>query len=105
MANKQSFPTNNDKDHKIIFYGANWCPDCRMSKELLDSMGVEYEYIDIEKDPEAAKKVVEINKGFQSIPTIVFPDSHILIEPSNKELRAEIEHLQKKNLIIAHKPM
>lgn len=99
--NKQSFSAN--KNHKIIFYGANWCPDCRKSKELLDSMGVEYEYIDLEKNPEAAKKVVEINKGFQSIPTIVFPDSHVLVEPSNDELKKEIEELVEKNLIIVHK--
>lgn len=94
---------SNDKDPKIIFYGANWCADCRMSKELLDSMGVEYEYIDLEKDQEAAKKVVEINKGYQSIPTIVFPDSHILVEPSNEELKKEIDHLEDKNLIVTHK--
>lgn len=95
--------TKNVKNHKIIFYGANWCPDCRMSKELLDSMGIKYEYIDLEKNPEAAKKVIEINKGFQSIPTIVFPDSHVLVEPSNDELKKEIEELKEKGLVIAHK--
>lgn len=105
MAIRQSLSTNDDKNHKIIFYGANWCPDCRRSKELLDSMGVQYEYIDLEKDPEAAKKVVEINGGYQSIPTIVFPDSHILVEPSNEELKDEIEHLKDKKLIVTHKQM
>lgn len=95
--------TNVDSTHKIIFYGANWCPDCRRSKDLLDSMGVEYDYIDLEKDPGAAKRVEEINKGEQTIPTIVFPDSHILVEPSNEELKKEIEELVEKNLIIAHK--
>ncbi|MBI2326742.1 NrdH-redoxin [Candidatus Curtissbacteria bacterium] len=90
---------------KIIFYGANWCGDCHRSKQLLDELGVDYEYIDIEKDTEAAKKVVEINKGSQSIPTIVFPDSHVLVEPSNEELKNEIDHLQEKNLIVTHKQM
>ena len=89
--------------HKIILYGANWCPDCRRSKELLDLMGVKYEYIDLEKNPDAAQKVVEINKGYQSIPTIVFPDGHVLVEPSNNELKKEIEELVEKNLIIVHK--
>lgn len=88
---------------KIIFYGATWCPDCRRSKDFLDSLGVEYEYINLEKDPEAAKRVEKINKGYQSIPTIVFPDSHVLVEPSNEELKAEIDELVEKNLIIVHK--
>lgn len=52
---------------KIIFYGSNWCADCRRSKELLDSLGVDYEYINLEKDPTAVERVLEINKGYQSI--------------------------------------
>lgn len=71
---------------KIIFYGADWCPDCRRSKQFLDGRGVAYEYINIEEDPDAAEKVDKINNGNQSIPTIVFPDGKILIEPSDKEL-------------------
>lgn len=80
---------------QIIFYGANWCPDCRRSKALLDKLGCEYEYIDLEKNPEAAQKVVEINDGYQTIPTIIFPDGKILVEPSNEQLKAEIEDLEK----------
>ncbi|PJE58008.1 MAG: NrdH-redoxin [Candidatus Portnoybacteria bacterium CG10_big_fil_rev_8_21_14_0_10_36_7] len=94
-----------NKSHKIILYGANWCGDCHRSRQLLDDLKVEYEYIDIEKDSEAAKKVVEINKGYQSIPTIVFPDNHVLVEPSNDELKKEIDHLKDKNIIVVHKQM
>lgn len=96
---------SNNKNHKIIFYGAQWCSDCRRSKELLDSMRIEYEYIDLDKNPGAAKKIIEINEGYQSMPTIVFPDSHVLIEPSNEELKNEILHLKDKNLTVVHKQM
>lgn len=85
----------------IKFYGATWCPDCRRSKQYLDEKGVGYDYIDIEKVPGAAEEVEKINKGFQSIPTIVFPNKKILTEPSNEELEKALE--ENKDLIIAHK--
>lgn len=72
---------------KIKFYGAAWCPDCIRSKAFLDEQKVEYEYINIEEVPGAAEKVEKINDGYQSIPTIIFPDGRILVEPSNAELQ------------------
>ncbi|MGB9883427.1 MAG: glutaredoxin family protein [Microgenomates group bacterium] len=71
---------------KIIFYGAPWCPDCRMSKQFLDQNQIEYEYINIEENPEMTKVVEKINNGLRSIPTIIFPNEEILVEPDNNEL-------------------
>ncbi len=70
----------------ITFYGATWCPDCRRSKEYLDTHNIPYDYIDLETVPEAADEVVRINHGLQSIPTIVFPDGTVLVEPTNAAL-------------------
>lgn len=74
----------------ITFYGTPWCPDCRFSKQILDEQGIEYTYIDIEDDDEAAEKVMEINSGMQSVPTIVFDDGSVLTEPSREELLEKI---------------
>jgi mycoredoxin len=71
---------------KIKFYGATWCPDCNRAKQVLDDRQVEYEYINLEENPDAADEVVRINNGYQSIPTIVFPSGKVLIEPSNEQL-------------------
>lgn len=76
---------------KITLYGAPWCGDCRRSRAFLDENKVEYDYIDIDKDEKAAEKVVEINRGMRSIPTIIFPDGSILVEPSNEELKEKLE--------------
>jgi mycoredoxin len=77
----------------ITFYGAAWCGDCRRSKRVLDELAVAYKYIDVEKDPAAAARVVEINGGMQSIPVIVFPDGTHLTEPSDPDLRAKLASL------------
>ncbi len=77
----------------IEFYGADWCGDCRRSKRQLDELGVAYDYIDTEKVDGAVAKVLEYNRGAQSIPVIVFPDGTHLTEPSNPALRAKLQEL------------
>ena len=79
---------------EITMYSAEWCGDCRRSKRLLADLGVEYTLIDVESDPSAAAKVMEINGGMQSIPVIVFSDGTNLTEPSDNDLKAKLEYLQ-----------
>ncbi len=71
---------------KIKMYATTWCGDCRMAKRWFDSHSIPYEYINIEEDEEAARFVSKVNNGYQSVPTIVFPDGSILVEPSPREL-------------------
>lgn len=75
-------------------YGAQWCGDCTRSKRLLNELGVDFEYINIEEVAGAADKVVEINGGMQSIPVIIFRDGTHLTEPSDKDLRKKLESLE-----------
>lgn len=70
----------------IRMYGANWCGDCRRAKTFFGEQRIHYEYIDLEQTPDAIREVERINNGMRSIPTIIFPDGSILVEPSNAEL-------------------
>ena len=74
---------------KIKMYATTWCGDCRFAKRWLDSHGIPYEYINIEEDESAAELVVKVNGGAQSVPTIIFPDGSILVEPTARELAAK----------------
>jgi glutaredoxin-like protein len=71
---------------KIIVYGADWCGDCRRARRFLNQNQIPYEWIDIDRDRQAEQYVIQINHGFRSIPTLVFPDGSLLIEPSNARL-------------------
>ena len=75
---------------KITVYGTQWCPDCVRAKQVLARYKVAFEWIDIEKDPEAAAYVEKVNKGYKSVPTIVFADGSVLVEPSNHELETKL---------------
>ncbi|MFQ5859655.1 MAG: FAD-dependent oxidoreductase, partial [Anaerolineae bacterium] len=74
----------------VKVYGAHWCPDCRRSKRFLGEQQIPYDWIDIEKDEEARHYVEEVNKGKRIIPTILFPDGAILVEPTNAELAQQL---------------
>ena len=80
---------NTTTDQKIIMYATTWCGDCRMAKRWFDQHGIAYDYINIEEDAEATARVVQINGGQQRVPTIIFPDGSVLVEPSARELAAK----------------
>ena len=74
----------------ITVYGTNWCGDCKRAKLFFDTHGIGYDWIDIEQDADAALKVMEVNGGYRSVPTIVFEDGSVLVEPSNAELAQQL---------------
>lgn len=78
------------EQHSIVMYGTPWCGDCRRARRFFDSNGVAYEYVDIADRPEAVAIVERINDGYQSVPTIVFPDGSVLVEPSNRALASKL---------------
>jgi thioredoxin reductase (NADPH) len=75
---------------KLTVYGANWCPDCRRTKKFLGEQRIHYHWVDLEQAPEAQKIVEDLNDGKRIIPTIVFADDSVLVEPSNAELAAKL---------------
>jgi mycoredoxin len=77
-------------DAQIKIYGTSWCPDCARAKQVFNKLKVSFEWIDIDQDKNSAAYVEKINRGFKSVPTIVFPDNSILVEPGNAELEKKI---------------
>ncbi|HEX8997546.1 MAG TPA: FAD-dependent oxidoreductase [Ktedonobacterales bacterium] len=74
----------------LTVYGASWCTDCRRSKKFLGEQRIHYHWVDIEQDAEAQALVERLNDGKRIIPTILFEDGSILVEPTNAELAAKL---------------
>ncbi len=70
--------------------GTSWCSDCARSRALLERLGVDYEFVDIDQDTAGAREVETLNHGRRSVPTILFPDGRVLVEPSDEELARAI---------------
>lgn len=77
----------------IIVYGHPTCPNLEPVKGLLTQAKVKFEYIDIHQDGIAAARVRAINNGNESVPTLVFPDSSTLTEPTVGELQSKLKSL------------
>jgi glutaredoxin len=80
---------------EVTFYGADWCSDCRRSKSLLETLGVEYDMKDVEKSADLAAESEAI-AGRKNIPVVQFKDGHFMVEPTDADLHAE---LTKRGLI------
>jgi thioredoxin reductase (NADPH) len=75
---------------RIKVYGAPWCPDCRRAKKFLGEHRIAYDWIDVDQDAGGLRVVQELQNGGRTIPTIVFGDGSLLLEPSNDELAAKL---------------
>ncbi len=75
---------------RIIMYGCRWCSDTISAQSIFQKLGIDYQYIDIDSDEKAAEFVVSINHGNRSVPTILFPDGSILVEPRSTALREKL---------------
>ncbi len=74
----------------IIVYGTTWCGQTARAKQCLDSHKIPFVWCDIEEDSQGCAFVEKVNRGNRSVPTIVFPDGSILVEPSISELEKKL---------------
>ncbi len=80
---------NPDKS-TLIVYGTTWCGGSRRVRLMLDKHHIPYTFVDIDHDEEAGKLVEKINKGYRSVPTIVWPDGSVLTEPSEETMAKKL---------------
>jgi len=79
-------------DFRVVFYGADWCPDCKRAKAFLDQQEIFYQFISIDEHEWAAQEVEKINNGKRIIPTLIIngkphtnPDNKALMDVLNLE--------------------
>jgi len=80
----------------ITMYTTEYCGDCLRAKTFFDKNNIEYIKIPLEGNEVATEFVTKLNNGYRSVPTIIFPDGSILVEPSNSELKEKINSLNLK---------
>ncbi len=77
----------------IVVYGTAWCGDCRRAKKLLERRGIECVWVDVEAREGAGEEMLRLNGGDTRVPTLLFPDGSVLVEPSNAQLSAKLDGL------------
>ena len=73
---------------QIVMYSTEYCPDCHRAKKFFETNNIPYIRVGLEGNAEATEFVMQVNNGYRSVPTIVFPDGSVLVEPGWDELKA-----------------
>jgi mycoredoxin len=66
----------------ITMFSTEWCGYCKRLKKMLDSEGIGYTEIDIERTPGTEELVKQVNGGNAVVPTVVFPSGATATNPS-----------------------
>jgi mycoredoxin len=77
----------------VTMYSTQWCGYCHRLRTQLDREGIAYEVVDIEKVPEAAQVVERVNRGNQTVPTLVYADGSAQTNPSVRDVKAKLASL------------
>jgi mycoredoxin len=77
----------------LTMYTTTWCAFCKRLKSQLARDGIEVAEVDIEQVPGAAEYVMSVNGGFQTVPTVLFPDGSALTNPSAAAVKQRLSEL------------
>ncbi|MGI9084797.1 MAG: mycoredoxin [Aeromicrobium sp.] len=74
----------------FTLYSTPWCGYCHRLKGQLRREGISFDEVDIATDPGAAALIEQVNRGTQTVPTLVFADGSALTNPSVAQVKAQL---------------
>jgi len=77
---------------QIVMYTTEYCSDCLRVKKFFEANNIPHLRVGLEGNTQATEFVMKVNHGYRSVPTIVFPDGSILVEPKWEELKAKFSN-------------
>jgi len=79
-----------NQQKEILVYGTRWCGETKRTCLFFEDHNIDYHFIDIDQDKNGERIVREVNEGSRSVPTIIFSDGSILVEPDENTLAKKI---------------
>jgi glutaredoxin len=76
--------------NKVLIYGSDWCGYTQRALRQLDSLKVNYQYIDVDDDPEAEQLIAGWNNGRSIRPTLDL-GGDVFVNPAPAQLEAELK--------------
>jgi mycoredoxin len=78
---------------QLTMYSTTWCGYCRRLKIQLDSAGIPFREVNIERDLDSAGFVQSVNGGNRTVPTVRFADGSALTNPSIGQVTERLSEL------------
>jgi glutaredoxin-like protein NrdH len=83
------------KAGKVMLYALSTCIWCKKTKRLLNELGVEYDYIDVDlsegAEETAALEAVKKFNPSRSFPTLIIDDEKAVLGFNEKEIREALK--------------
>ena len=77
----------------VKVFGAGWCGLTVRTLHHLDSLGIPYQYVDVDEDPAASEWVKSQNNGREKKPTLEI-GSRVVTNPSKSQLETILREEQ-----------
>jgi mycoredoxin len=77
----------------LTMYTTTWCGYCTRLKRILDREGIVFDEVNIERDHAAAERVMTVNGGNQTVPTLLLSDGTALTNPSLDEVKTALSRM------------
>ncbi|MEL7311587.1 MAG: glutaredoxin 3 [Pseudomonadota bacterium] len=61
----------------ITVYSKDYCPYCTAAKALLEQKGVNFDLVDVGKDPAQLSAMLDRSNGRRTVPQIFIDDTHV----------------------------
>ncbi len=82
-----------DNQDKVLLYALSTCIWCRKTKKLLDDLGVDYDFIDVDllpgEDSQSIRQELERWNPSGSFPTLVINNAKCIIGFEEDQIRKE----------------
>lgn len=79
---------------RVEVLGCTWCEDTDRTRELLEKVGITYEFVDLDLSQEDEARAASFNNGVCRTPTVIFHEyDKVLVEPSDEQTYALLQEI------------
>ena len=69
-------------NQSMVVYGHSHCPLSRLMAKSLKKHKIDHEWRDVNQDQQGfADELRQLANGYLSVPTVIFPDGTVMVEP------------------------